>query len=158
MEEEQKRHGLQSDLYTLRRLLKRGPLGMENVEDFPLWKEDLSNAWNMLGLPMENNEVIMNHFLVSRLDKDLQTALADLLPQDEEEMEERSPMKTLGQIEKRLDKALTEEVKGWRFQLATQGWQESPGEYKARLLRYYTEAEFQEESAFIKKYLESTCN
>ena len=124
---------------------------METVEDFPLWKEDLSNAWNMLCLPMEDNKVIMNHFLVSRLDKDLQTALADLLPQDEEEMEECSPMKTLEQIEKRLDKALTEELKGWRFQLAKQDWQESPSEYKARLLRYYTEAESQEDSTFIKK-------
>ena len=28
----------------------------------------------------------------------------------------------------------------------------------ARLLRYYAEAEFQEESTFIKKYVESTCN
>ena len=108
---------------------------METVGDFPLWKEDLFTAWNMLCLPMESNEVIMNHFLVSRLDEDLRTAMADLLPQDEEELEERSPMQTLEQIEKRLDKASTEELRGWRFQLARQNWKESPSEYKARLLR-----------------------
>ena len=92
---------------------------MESVKDFLLWKEDLYNARSMLGLPMESKKAIMNHLLVSRLDKDLQTTLADLLPQDEKEMGENSPTKILEQIEKRLDKASTEERKGWRFQLAT---------------------------------------
>ena len=78
--EEQKRHNLQSDLYILRHLLKIRPLGMETVGDFPMWKEDLFNAWNMLCLPMEDNKVIMNRFLVSRIYGDLQTAVADLVP------------------------------------------------------------------------------
>ena len=136
----------------------RGPLGIETVGDFPLWKEDLFNAWNMLCLPMEDNKVIMNHFLVSRIDEDLQTTVADLVPQDEEEFEERNPTEILEQIGKRLDKASTEELRGWRLQLARQNWEESPGEYKTRLLRYFTEAGSQEEPTFIEKYMETVCN
>ena len=59
--EEQKRHNLQSDLYILRRLLRRGPLGIKTVRDFPLWKGDPFNTWNMLCLPMEDNNIIMKH-------------------------------------------------------------------------------------------------
>ena len=73
-------------------------------------------------------------------------------------MEENSPTEVLGKIEKRLDKASSEELKGWRFQQAKQDWQESPGDYLTRLLRYYVEAGLQEESSLIKKYVESTCN
>ena len=41
--------------------------------------------------------------------------MTDLLPQDEEEFEEKSPTEVLDQIGKRLDKASTEELKAWRF-------------------------------------------
>ena len=57
-----------------------------------------------------------------------------------------------------MDKATTKEVKDLRFQLAKQRRDKDLGEYKTRLLRYFKEAEGQEEQVYIEKYMETVCN
>ena len=74
---------MESDLYSMTRRLKRGPLNVENMKNFQAWKLDIMEAWAKTYLPVADYQSTVNHLIISRLDSDIQATVVDILPEGE---------------------------------------------------------------------------
>ena len=111
-------------------MLKRKPLSTEDIEDFGDWKLDLKKAWAMMYLSGEKHWATLNHFIATRLDKDVHATVVNLFPEDEEGFAALDPEILLQQIEERLVTMDQTEQKRLRFELAKQVLEEDLWKYK----------------------------